>query len=47
VIYAVYEPIVLEGPRFVGLRLTPAAYRHGLPLALRLSWRVRHLLGTQ
>jgi hypothetical protein len=26
--------MVIEGPRFVGLRLTPAAYRHGLALAL-------------
>ena len=26
--------IVIEGPRFVGLRLTPAAYAHGLALAL-------------
>ena len=34
VIHGVYERIVVEGPRFVGLRLTPAAYRHGLPLAL-------------
>jgi len=34
VIHAVYERILIEGPRFVGLRLTPAAYRHGLPLAL-------------
>jgi hypothetical protein len=34
VIHAVYERIVIEGPRFVGLRLTPAAYRHGLALAL-------------
>jgi hypothetical protein len=34
VIHAVYEGIVIEGPRFVGLRLTPAAYRHGLALAL-------------
>jgi hypothetical protein len=34
VIHAVYERIILEGPRFVGLRLTPAAYRHGLALAL-------------
>ena len=32
-IHAVYERIVIEGPRFVGLRLTPAAYRHGLALA--------------
>jgi hypothetical protein len=35
VIHAVYESIVIEGPRFVGLRLTLAAYRHGLALALR------------
>jgi len=34
VIHAVYERIVIEGPRFVGLRLTPAAHRHGLALAL-------------
>jgi len=34
VIHAVYERIVIEGPRFVALRLTPAAYRHGLALAL-------------
>jgi hypothetical protein len=27
VIHAIYERIVIEGPRFVGLRLTPAAYR--------------------
>jgi hypothetical protein len=33
-LHAVYERIVIEGPRFVGLRLTPAAYRHGLALAL-------------
>ena len=34
VIHAVYERIVVEGPRFVSARLTPAAYRHGLALAL-------------
>ncbi len=34
VIHAGYERIVIEGPRFVGLRLTPAAYQHGLALAL-------------
>ncbi len=34
VIHAIYERIVIEGPRFVGLRLTPAAYRHGMALAL-------------
>ena len=33
-IHAIYERIVIEGPRFVGLRLTPAAYRHGMALAL-------------
>jgi len=33
-IHAVYERIVIEGPRVVSLRLTPAAYRHGLALAL-------------
>ena len=36
VIHAVYERIVIEGPRFIGLRLTPAAYQHGLALALRM-----------
>ena len=34
VIHAIYERIVIEGPRFVDLRLTPAAYRNGLALAL-------------
>ena len=34
VIHAVYERIVVEGPRFVRVRLTPAAYAHGLALAL-------------
>ena len=34
VIHAVYESILVEGPRFVGVRLTPAAYQHGLALAL-------------
>ena len=34
VIHAIYERIVIEGPRFVGLRLAPAAYRHGMALAL-------------
>ena len=33
-IRAVSERIVIEGPRFVGLRLTPAVYRYGLALAL-------------
>jgi hypothetical protein len=34
VIHAAYERIVVEGPRFVGIRLTPAANAHGLALAL-------------
>lgn len=34
VIHGVYERIVVEGPRFVSARLTPAAYRHGLAPAL-------------
>ena len=34
VIHAVYERIVVEGPRFVAVHLTPAAYQHGLALAL-------------
>jgi hypothetical protein len=34
VIHAVYERIVVEGPRIVSVRLTLAAYRHGLALAL-------------
>ena len=31
---AANERIVIEAPRFVGLRLTPAAYRRGLARAL-------------
>ena len=34
VIHAVYERIVIEGPRFFGVRLRPAAYKRGLALAL-------------
>jgi hypothetical protein len=34
VINALYERIVVEGPRFVTARLTPAAYAHGLALAM-------------
>jgi hypothetical protein len=34
VIHAIYERIVIEGPRFIGLRLTSAAYQHGMALAL-------------
>jgi hypothetical protein len=34
VIHAIYDRIVVEGPRFVSVRLTSAAYQHGLALAL-------------
>ena len=34
VVQAVYERIVVAGPEFVGVRLTPAAYSHGLALTL-------------
>jgi hypothetical protein len=33
-LHAICERIVIEGPRFVGLRLTPAAYAHGLAVAM-------------
>jgi len=41
VIHAVYEWIVIEGPRFVGLRLTRAAYRsrNSSRAARGLLWR--------
>ena len=33
-VHAVYERIIVAGPRFVSARLTPAANDHGLALAL-------------
>jgi hypothetical protein len=33
-IHAVYERVTVAGPRFVEVRLTPAAYQHGLAFAL-------------
>jgi hypothetical protein len=33
-IHAIYERITVAGPEIVGVRLTPAAYAHGLALAL-------------
>ena len=33
-LHAIYERIVVNGPTFVAARLTPAAYAHGLALAL-------------
>jgi IstB-like ATP binding protein len=41
VLHAVYERIVVAGPEFVGVRLTPAAYSHGLALALPEAVRAR------
>ena len=34
VVHAIYERIIVAGPEIVGVRLTPAAYSHGLALAL-------------
>jgi hypothetical protein len=33
-LHAIYERVVVAGRRFVEVRLTPAAYKHGLALAL-------------
>ena len=33
-LHAIYERIVVASPEIVGVRLTPAAYAHGLALAL-------------
>ena len=33
-VHAIYERIVVAGPRFVSARLTPAAYERGMALAL-------------
>jgi hypothetical protein len=43
VLHAIYERITVAGPEIVGVRLTQAAYAHGLALALpeRLNWRAR------
>ena len=42
-VHAIYERIIVAGPRFVSVRLTAAAHAHGLALALpeRLLWRAR------
>ena len=41
--HAIYDRITVAGPVIVGVRLTQAAYAHGLALALpeRLKWRAR------
>jgi len=33
-VHATYERIIVAGPEFVGVRLTPSAYSHGLAVAL-------------
>jgi hypothetical protein len=33
-VHAIYEKVVVAGRNFVSARLTPAAYQHGLALAL-------------
>ena len=42
-VHAVYQRIVVEGSRFAEVTLTPAAYAHGLALALpeNVIWRPR------
>jgi hypothetical protein len=40
-VHAVYERVVVAGPTFVSARLTPAAYEHGLVLALPEVVRAR------
>jgi len=47
--HAIYDRITVTGPEIVGVRLTQAAYAHGLALALpkRLNWRARQVLGAR
>ena len=40
-IHAIYERIIVAGPTIVSARLTPAAYAHGLALALPQVVRAR------
>jgi hypothetical protein len=40
-LHAVYEQILVAGPRIVSVRLTPAAYGHGLAVALPEVVRAR------
>jgi hypothetical protein len=41
--HAIYERITVAGPEIVGVRLTQAAYAHGLRWRCpkRLQWRAR------
>jgi len=41
-LHAIYEQIVVAGPEIVAVRLTQAAYAHGLALALALPERVEN-----
>jgi hypothetical protein len=47
--HAIYERITVAGPEIVAVRLTAAAYAHGLALALpeRLYWRARQELSAR
>jgi hypothetical protein len=49
VIHAMYERITVAGPEIVGVRLTQAAYAHGLALALpeKVGWRARQELSAR
>jgi hypothetical protein len=48
VIHAIYERIVIEGPRIVGLRLTPAATgTDWRSRCQRLLWRARQVLDAR
>jgi hypothetical protein len=46
---AIYDRITVAGPEIVGVRLTQAAYAHGLAPALpeRLKWRARQDLNPR
>jgi hypothetical protein len=50
-IRAVYARITVVGTTFVEAQLTPAAYRHGLavalPEAVQAEWRARPVKGTR
>ena len=45
VLHAIYDRITVAGPEIVGVRLTQAAYAHGLALALpeKVKWRARQV----
>jgi hypothetical protein len=49
VLHAIHGRIAIAGPETMGVRLTQAAYAHGLALALpeRLNWRARQVSGAR